>query len=1473
MATRSAGAAGTATASPAVPQVPSLPSVSSSAAAGADAFDAIVQAANPAHPDHAAWVERYGGSLRSVHKSVDGSEAPSTAATAPNSLRRSRSKTATRTGTSMRSRPSLDSAMLRPARQVDHNHAPDHGRGTSEQIPQRHAARQQHASCSRSAAADDASASREGSERTHRRRHKKGKGKGKAAPPPVPPPRTTSHIVHQEQPHDSPMSMQEARLPPLDAATYRDVHSSAPGHQMSSFANFYASAPPSPTTIPNGAAATDALLRGTSSQTSGSPATGTTSPPHSANALFDARHRNEEHMGSINGLAKAPTLTSAAPSSHSTLPARQSSKGSELSNDGSQHPSRSVLAPLPADLSGRRSIDFRLPDDAAAAKARPDTRQQRGGLDAFLSPFRKAVSARRAERQMTESQSDIKPVPILRIAPDPPSVSSGQRQAPTPPPRSPLRARTPIEHVKATGDQDNDAQGASTRAEIANGLSDRALPASQDKRDPFVKQKIAPPDAVPVAERDVPLAARDIEHGEMMATGNRFGAKNGALHHAKRQINSSGPILSHSRTFSLDTEDGEEFHDARSDEGGNGSSADDDVRKSVGPAPVRKRRSRRKSVESVHAARSQVKEATQSAVPLPEGASALVNEVGMKTKRHDSSASEDAVPAPPVSMQARRRYSRGSTGRAEENLQKHRKPVDWKAYNDDLRLEGDSTELGKETEAKLPLPTSHAPGFTRDDPQQAAPSMLEVVDGSLAHSIDSDRTKELPQLPEHASRQVSAPVPAQDLNERQSTMPSRSSRSLAESYRAANGVSMSGREASDPKALPSPPSDESVMKRQVCHQRSFSRINGGRKISGVLARIRRDKTPSYPQLPKSDSLTASASGSLQSCSQTQLPHSPNSSSFIDRSASIGLGIDTLPNPNGKGTPTEPSRPHHEGNWRNRLPSFSSGKATKAVQSNQLGADSTPPHLPPTPQSLGDDGQRRKLLYEAVERSLSDNYVIPAANVPSAASPTIHKTLSPAFLSETKHEADEVGSFIGSDDAEEERLADSKRGTWNSMNGYELPPDKVFERSSPVTPRIDVQPAPPLHQSTDTSDGLSTDAQFASQPMSGPRRFPSADGERLSMTNRRTSRPSPSSKFKTVPNALDLSPSKMSCVDTGSDEYLRSYDDSKASPFINDQPGNSSPAPAFPSTPGSAVASPTVESKRSRNHSMSNTFLGAGASKPRTSFAADRDRSPVMHQAWADLPQSPSPKASAVRKFFGGNKSPLSRSKGRSASSNALMSPSLSSFGNYGSPVFANGPSESYSDQRLEAHAFEQTPSSVSGAMWSPHSGTNVAPTGQAADGRTTPAGAGSGYGLAEAASISSSQPFSSLDHSSPSVHPSTPKARMDGSANGLHNDVSFGSATGPEGSIHSIAMTEAGRTSTPSLSSKSVSASTSHNRLGATTPGAGSTTTAHSAAEWDAFDRMLRDRAKEDAQRLREIAQRTASANNTPNLNVSDKQQ
>lgn len=1556
------------------PNLTPFPASSSKTAAGVDAFDVIVQASNPSHPQHSAWVERYGGSMRNTRKSIDGSstshQASASSTSQPTSVRRTRSRTASKAGTNrsnshVKSRPALKDVMMVPDTSVwtllahqgdaldesDRSHNRQKMSGQEKSADETTLGEVQQESNEKSgirspssigldsdAIAPGSSVKTATSDRGQRRKRKKEKGKGRAAAPPVPPPRTTSHAAFHEQIQDTPNPNED------------------------DYAIGSGGASTSPTSLPYLSKSSFDANRPLQSQ---NPVSSQDLSPRLAD---DARLRYEDRMGSIDerGMdVHSPSLLS--PTTGGTFPLRQSSvspeiaQGSPTSTSSSPQFNRSIFANLTHSLPGRRSIDFRLPDDDLVKFRQENAKTQRRGLDALFSPLRSAVAGRRAEKQASAIsslplQSDArKPLPILRVGtPSRASVDIVQRVAPTPPPRSPLR-RTPIinqvEEESSFDSGPRSERGPKNLNEIAATVTtpstttttiEENKPIGADMKNVLQKEPVKEMTDISFGQdtskrNTTALAALQSQIQQPSIPFVQATTSADTTAQSQKTFVSLPKTASHSRSFSMDTEDGQEFHDAISDEGGLGSSDDAKPKlKASGsnPSTMKKRRSRHKSIEDINAARLQAKEAALTEpLPIANKKSEDVAYDSELKQRRDSSASEEMVSTAVVSKESLRRKTSKKQMKSPTNKKIGSQPSKYTSPKmellDDKMVKDQTNRQSSATITCTNLSKNGAKedvGYLDARRKTVTQSSLDVIGANHNNTIGSEVAvpKELPNLPIETFSAAPSMMQNGSQQHKIGHSTSHNAHELTENHRAVNSK-VGGIVDTDYKQLPLPPppppsslpisplSDENL-KRQIAYQRSYSRMNQnqsgnqGGKISGVFSRMRREKTPSYPLLPGSDSHSTSLTGSTSQLNVVSPSQSPVQD---DRNSGIGLGIDTASIPSSKGTniseqhyPGSPSpqqsvrSPTSEGGWRTRLPSFSASKAGRVHKSERSRAESTqsPPPIPR--QKSHDQIQRQQLLYEAVAQSMGENVMAQRAVAPSS---TIHKSLSPALLTEERHEADEVGSFIGSEEAEEERLADSKRGTWNSFSQFELAPNKVYDASGEMSnststqaPTIDIQgPMSTSIPKSNTTPSNLTSGTFSSpmtpqinEPNSHlrPSRSFSPDAMHLSMTARRLSRSSSNPKFQTVPQALDLSPQKAHAVrrvESPSDGMdFESYDDSRTSPFLNKSPGREAfGSLSFPSSPGqSPLTGNGNEPKRSRNLSIGSTLLGnitgsnsngigSNVIKSRSSFAMDRDRSPVVNQAWADLPPSPSPRSSAVRKFFNSSvKSPLRPGKMATASMNALRSPGRPSFqgespndGSFPvSPALPSGQSAMFADH------WKTESSKSNGNM---QTGMAIGSNSQIV---------ASGYPLTQSASTSSSLQqvsISSQDHSSSQSSSPIVQLRQAGIPRGistsrLHspsslnegaqkdwitNNGSFGvSGTGSSTNTESVHSNLSSR----NITSQRMIDSSSASQMG----------TATNEADLQAFGRMLRESAKEDAQRVRQIAQRSVSTNNTPNL-------
>lgn len=594
-----------------------------------------------------------------------------------------------------------------------------------------------------------------------------------------------------------------------------------------------------------------------------------------------------------------------------------------------------------------------------------------------------------------------------------------------------------------------------------------------------------------------------------------------------------------------------------------------------------------------------------------------------------------------------------------------------------------------------------------------------------------------------------------------------------------------------------PPTPLSPAFPTLSRQRSASRI----KLNGVLSRMRREKTPSLANLPKSQSQSAAWDDAHHDEGQADLPKSQSANLAYD--AGVGLGIEA------PGDTASPDRKMPERRWRQRLHSFTSSKSPKAQQQPW----SVPSNdIPPVPPAKDHDA-RRQLLYDVVDNSLN----IPQNGTEKAMlSPTIHKSLSPALLTEDNHEADEVASFVGSEEAEQERRKDMDRGSWSALSHFELPPDKTYEASERAN-KLHSSSASHLLHRNETTDQYEENADPHVLPIAG-----------LSMTTRRASRSDLShSKVTNPPSALNLSHSTRNQKRTltpppPSSRRTEDAGDSFTLPHLEaDQP--ESQAAILHRSPSLS------HSGKHKGGESSNGESPIPGTKPRSSFAGDRDRSPVLHQAgWFDGMPPPSPSknsaAASMRKIFG-LKSPRSVSSSTFGHP-AAAKPSMSGARNVSSPIMP-----SFTDTLAEGRP------SMHIAGWSPNVGSDY----DAA--RST---------RENSPSVDRDGSESFMLMSSSSTVDRVPAVAgsfiMMGSSSSL-------SLQGSENSPQPGSVRQGVRRGTPVLGS-SLSHSTSSLRDKAQVHPSPSI---NQSADLEAFDKMLRDSAKEDAARIRQIAARSTT--------------
>jgi hypothetical protein len=450
------------------------------------------------------------------------------------------------------------------------------------------------------------------------------------------------------------------------------------------------------------------------------------------------------------------------------------------------------------------------------------------------------------------------------------------------------------------------------------------------------------------------------------------------------------------------TEEGEDFHDAKSDEGGNGTSAEEKGHHSTGSTI--KKRSKKKTLNQ------------RSSTKALKGAAAS-----------DGIGSNGLVGFPRASRPREKKDSSASEGDVQDSVRKSLLVV----------REPDLVKNGGEERTAVPQ-------FTDQHPLDPLATDMYEVD----RQADSRSANQVAEQPQYAYAMPSAEAHWRERFD-QYALPSPSNPSTGDHYKddtASSPISSELLTTSESNT------HKNGVRLDEFPQKTSSRTSS-RGFASVMARMRRERATSISPLKG-----IPMNGDLESLEEKG-PAAP-----------FGLGIAT---PASEG----PEMPQKR--WRNRLASFSgkSPKSSKAVE-EAWRTDYMDAPLPPMPPKamkvlvarrpsaqtdvLGRDNNR-PTLQEALSQGANNKRVAQTAPLASrefdkktdsftgkVGSPTIHKTLSPALLTNRGHEADEVVSFIGS-----EGDAEDKRMTWNSLNKIEMESNEGVEeaKTAPVNVHV------------------------------------------------------------------------------------------------------------------------------------------------------------------------------------------------------------------------------------------------------------------------------------------------------------------------------------------------------------------------------------------------------------------------------------
>lgn len=1357
---------------------------------GADAFDAIVQAANPDHPDHAAWVEKYGGSLRSPRKSVDDGNASTSV-----SMRRYRSanRSTTRAQASG-SRVSLDSLAKQPSSHLfGAPLSPAVSTQNGEAAPEQIAGNQERN-------LTDAERRSEAEARRRRRKKKRDKGKVKAAMPPIPPPRTTSAAAANE--HSGQGSL-HYNLDGPSTSSLSQAHSVGSGVSHG---------------IPLGA----------------------TSPTFKHDPYMRLHAESASQNGSVTTLGSVGYLPNRGLPMHP-----QGSVASLHSSFGRSAVSPYLLPPSPASLTastgpGRRSIDFRLPEDSTA-KLRQDGKGSRRGLNALMSPFRSAVSAgRRTDRQVLVSSDAPNPTPILRPSVDMarPSMDQLRTSSASPVMVSSSRFWQSPQVLSSVQDVDEPAEQGMPSVDKAVPT---VPPASDHKQTDEMPQQSSTREAEPTESFSFPEQMGTVtpppppESPVKDVTESHQEPAKGALKSPYLASQQSPPI-DHLQEDSSASDNGYSAKGHISRSGSHAQEARRALRENVEGAP-------RPSMDASKHRRSQV---YRKAVPS-----------------HMLSEAETLSDSFPIS-----------------------RPLNTPTTPDLISSLSAASTLPMRRQASDPstlrMADEHSSSAYRLQCEVGQPDVGITTAEALESSFDTDLKRQF--------KADSYYIPS-----------AASMGSLTEKSQELGSTLPAGRPSVDSKALPMPPCSPYEFLSRPHRQYSLSRSPSGQeksdgdsKLPGIFSRLRRDRTPSRSSLLKSQSNGGTRSHYSE-------PKTWNGEHLADNTIPTSHSADTtLISGLGIETPTELHTPSnaadtrsHDSRWRQRLSSFSSSKSLRQQ------AQSAAPPIPtqPVPATLmaraagENEDRRRALLTSVIDQSLQKPSMDAGRGL-DPMSPTIHKTLSPAILMDRSghHEADDVASFVGSEDAETEAEATKSQSLESQLR--------------PVESHASAEKQDTSHSADNTEPQSRSGASNLQTP-------------HLSMTSRRASQGDIRSK-KSVPPPPLLSLSSNASAPVYADET-----DGTLTPLPPSEVGKSSATSYAPTADEKSVMSDTIsgsggppahfaadavpfpkststpqelasDAKFPRIRSASNIlraggshFLGsmkerprndsssvndvpasspARIAKPRTSFAGDRDRSPVLHQiGWMDgmSPQTPSLAATAatsMRKLFSSrsNKSPHAVSSedfamptGRPSMSGyrSVTSPTMPKFMKAvegrpsmhvigGDTALDDGNNEGIKLSSTDIQNDEARLDSVHADRADRESFIMMDSSSTL---ERTPNTVADSFMMMNSTSTLSLP----MSHNSSSHSP----ARTVGAGAGSGRSVVYPQGSQSPGEV--LGVQKAMR-STTSLRSPREAADSS--QCDASSP------SAVSAAKRDAFDKKLRERAREDAARLHEISARSAAA-------------
>ncbi|UZJ55081.1 hypothetical protein CBS101457_004401 [Exobasidium rhododendri] len=897
-----------------------------------DNFDAIVQAANPSHPNHAAWVEKFGGSVprRTLARSASGDDEEKDVdvnrrRSGSIKQRRSRantygSKRSEIADQRKQEEPTAIETYMGRMRSRTHTSA-------SESRPPYHLQDEDLPQPETRRSIDELN------RKKRKKKKRKDDEKGRERAPPVPPPRTTSH------------GLQTAPLEPLMSS----LTSNASPSTTTSFLD--------PLVTPKTPATSTFFGSNHSRNTSASHHTPTS--PHD-NPQSPVRTMSNKHTTSSSSSFRGYPSSSTA-----DAPTRLSSMHPR---DGSIDQGRS-LATQTATKTGhpfhrnfgngsRPSVDFAVLEEISPRRESVDSNAIRRSFDALVSPFRSVRENSFIVRK------GMGPLTTSAISPSPPILLTPSIDMPI----IPASQARPLSSVRDEGE--------GVDSSFKGGNWGLPVPSS-----PLLPELY---DGTPSLQ---PIAASVV------------------------------PVTDYSRSGNI-TEEAEDFFDAQSDEGGNGSSAEEasqivqSLPLSGAQSTAEKKKGKKKSVDYHNTARARAKVAASGlgvvALDLLPSSTIVIGQASTdSTEKLDSSASE--------AEQERKGITKFPRG-------EDRTVVTEKALVREEIVSSKRQKPVQDTPVEMPIHSS-----MQED---------SSADVKVAGSIEYVTTP----------RKL---TPDEEWNERFDASTFHPSPSVV--LRSEGHQNRSGATRSTP--LPSAPlfsaSHTSLPDKAVNSSVSGKAPSGrsNRGFAGVMARMKRDRTPSTNTM------------NTQSFGLTLIPNSPEQGLHLEQeyqanSIPFGLGIGASDVIDGEKEEVRMK------SWRHRLASLSS-KSAKA-QSREGQEEKHQGVLPPPLPPVSVKGRKSFVIadYANIRRDWREDPTPPSSipmregvaihsansgensmtsdrfNEPE--SPTIHKSLSPAFLLEHHHQVDK--------DADKEKEQSTRSFLPHS---HPLPAQTVVVGSSPT----------------------------------------------------------------------------------------------------------------------------------------------------------------------------------------------------------------------------------------------------------------------------------------------------------------------------------------------------------------------------------------------------------------------------------------